>query len=80
MKKAPESRTHEDVPDYIDGGRSGRETSVTEPTTPIKEESEATSMRFSIIISCAEKEGLQGGALVTIEGAQVPIPMSNIFL
>jgi hypothetical protein len=68
-KEVLESRTHEDVPDCVDGGRLVLEIAVTCPAVPIKEQLEAASMPLSIIISCAMREGLEGGARLLVEGA-----------
>jgi hypothetical protein len=77
-KEASESKTHEEVPDCGDGGRSVREIAVTEPAVPVEEEEpEVANMRFSVAISCAERDGLKGGGRVPVEEAR---PMSSIFL
>ena len=55
MKEAPESRTHGDVPDCVEGGCSVREASVIEPAVPVEEEPEAASRRLSLRISWSVK-------------------------
>jgi hypothetical protein len=77
-KEAPESKTHEEVPDCGDGGRSVRETTVTEPAVPIEEEEpEVANMRLSVAISCAERDEPEEGGRVPLEEAR---PISSIFL
>jgi hypothetical protein len=77
-KEAPESKTHEEVPDCGDGGRLVRETAVTEPAVPVEEEEpEVANVRLSIAISCAERDGLEEGGRVTLEKSR---PISSIFL
>jgi hypothetical protein len=77
-KEAPESKTHEEVPDCGDGGRSVRETTVTEPAVPVdEEEPEVANMRLSIAISCAERDEPEDEGRVPLEEAR---PISSIFL
>jgi hypothetical protein len=77
-KEAPESKTHEEVPDCGDGGRSVRETAVTEPAVPVEEgEPEIANMRLSVAVSCAERDGPEEGGRVPLEEAR---PISSIFL
>jgi hypothetical protein len=77
-KEAPESKTHEEVPDCGDGGRSVRETAVTEPAVPVEEEEpEVANMRLSIAISCAERDGPEERGRPPLKEAR---PISSIFL
>jgi hypothetical protein len=56
-KEVLESKTHEEVPDYEDGGCSVWKTTVTEPIVHVEEEEpEATNMRLSVVIYCAESD------------------------
>jgi hypothetical protein len=77
-KEAPESKTHEEVPDYGDGGCSVREIAVTEPAVPVEEEEpEVANMRLNVAISRAERDGPEEGGRVPLEEAW---PISSIFL
>jgi hypothetical protein len=77
-KEAPESKTHEEVPDCGDGGRSVREIAVTEPAVPVEEEEPGVAnMRLSVAISCAERDRPEEGGRVPLEEAR---PISSIFL
>jgi hypothetical protein len=77
-KEAPESKTHEEVPDYGDGGRSVRETAVIEPAVPVEEEEpEVANMCLSVAISYTERDGPEEGGRVPLEEAR---PISSIFL
>jgi hypothetical protein len=77
-KEAPESKTHEKVPDCGDGGRSVRETAVTEQAVPVEEEEpEVANMHLSVAISCAERDEPKEGGRVPLEEER---PISSIFL
>jgi hypothetical protein len=77
-KEAPESKTHEEVPHCGDGGRSVRETAVTEPAVPVEEEEpEVANMCLSVAISCTERGRPEEEGQVPLKEAQ---PISSIFL
>jgi hypothetical protein len=77
-KEAPESKTHEEVPDCGDGGLSVRETAVTKPAVLVEEEEpEVANMRLNVAISCAERDEPEEGGRIPLGEAQ---PISSIFL
>jgi hypothetical protein len=77
-KEAPESKTHEEVPDCGDGGCSVREIAVPEPAVPIEEEEpEVANMRLNVAISCAERDIPEEGGRAPLEEAR---PIFSIFL